>query len=585
MKWVALISLIFLFSSATSKNLKRFARDAEHKSEIAHRFNDLQEDTFQKVALITFAQYLQKCSFDELAKLVKDVVDLAHKCVANEDAEGCTKSLPAIFLDEICEVPALGEKYGAMADCCAKDDPERNKCFLKFKTNDPPFIQPYQRPEPDALCKDFTDNKQSFLEHYLYQVARRAPFLYAPALLALGVDYEHVIEACCAETEIGTCLDEKVLRFSIKLNSRQVYACGILDKFGERVFQAERLALISQKYPKAPFAEVHKIVQDLKGIYKECCDGDMVECMDDRAELMTYICSKQEQLSSKIHHCCEKPVVERSQCIIEADFDDKPEDLPPIGDKYIHSPDVCGHFEAAHDVFLAEFLFEYGRRHPEFSTQMLLRIAKLYEDTLGKCCKTESPSECYAEERLIQEHIQETKVLVKTNCDLLTQGGEFNFQKEVLIRYTKKMPQVSTQTLLELAKTMTAIGVKCCHEPEEKHIPCSEGRLSIVIQEMCKKQETTPINDQVAHCCDDSYSERRPCFTKLGVDEKYTPPPFDPAMFNFDDKLYLCFLINYRPCFSAMLDKCCKVEDHDTCFGEEGANLIVESRATLGIGN
>uniref|UniRef100_A0A7M4EHN8 Albumin domain-containing protein n=1 Tax=Crocodylus porosus TaxID=8502 RepID=A0A7M4EHN8_CROPO len=437
---------------------------------------------------------------------------------------------------------------------------------------------------------------------YLYQVARRAPFLYAPALLALGVDYEHVIEACCAETEIGTCLDEKVLRFSIFTNAL----------FPSSSLLSRRLALISQKYPKAPFAEVHKIVQDLKGIYKECCDGDMVECMDDRAELMTYICSKQEQLSSKIHHCCEKPVVERSQCIIEADFDDKPEDLPPIGDKYIHSPDVCGHFEAAHDVFLAEFLFEYGRRHPEFSTQMLLRIAKLYEDTLGKCCKTESPSECYAEvERLIQEHIQETKVLVKTNCDLLTQGGEFNFQKEVLIRYTKKMPQVSTQTLLELAKTMTAIGVKCCHEPEEKHIPCSEGRLSIVIQEMCKKQETTPINDQVAHCCDDSYSERRPCFTKLGVDEKYTPPPFDPAMFNFDDKLctapeeeqkenQLGLLVNLikrkikiteeqlqtiSGGFSAMLDKCCKVEDHDTCFGEEGANLIVESRATLGIGN
>lgn len=43
--------------------------------------------------MITFAQYLQRCSYDGLSKLVKDVVDLAQKCVANEDAPECTKSL------------------------------------------------------------------------------------------------------------------------------------------------------------------------------------------------------------------------------------------------------------------------------------------------------------------------------------------------------------------------------------------------------------------------------------------------------------------------------------------------------------
>lgn len=43
--------------------------------------------------MITFAQYLQRCSYDGLSKLVKDVVDLAQKCVANEDAPECSKSL------------------------------------------------------------------------------------------------------------------------------------------------------------------------------------------------------------------------------------------------------------------------------------------------------------------------------------------------------------------------------------------------------------------------------------------------------------------------------------------------------------
>lgn len=43
-----------------------------------------------------------------------------------------------------------------------------------------------------------------------------------------------------------------------------------------------KLAHLSQKYPKAPFSEVVKVIRDLNGVYKECCEGDMVECMDDR---------------------------------------------------------------------------------------------------------------------------------------------------------------------------------------------------------------------------------------------------------------------------------------------------------------
>jgi len=47
-------------------------------------------------------------------------------------------------------------------------------------------------------------------------------------------------------------------------------------------FPPSKLAQLSQKYPKAPLPEILKILHDVKGVYKECCEGDMVECMDDR---------------------------------------------------------------------------------------------------------------------------------------------------------------------------------------------------------------------------------------------------------------------------------------------------------------
>lgn len=48
---------------------------------------------------------------------------------------------------------------------------------------------------------------------------------------------------------------------------------------------------------------------------------------------------------------------------------------------------------------------------------------------------------------------------------------------------------------------------------------------------MCEKQAHTIINEQVRHCCVDSYADRRPCFTKLGVDPSYKPPQFDEHSF------------------------------------------------------
>ncbi|KAM7113028.1 albumin isoform 1-T3 [Ciconia maguari] len=615
MKWVTLISFIFLLSSARSRNLQRVAREAGHKSEIAHRYNDLKEETFKAVTMITFAQYLQRCSYDGLSKLVKDVVDLAQKCVANEDAPQCAKSLPSIFLDEICQVEKLRDSYGAMADCCSKADPERNECFLSFKVAQPDFVQPYQRPANDVICKEYQDNRVSLLGHFIYTVARRKPFLYAPTILSLAAEYEHALQSCCKESDVGTCLDEKATAIKERARTvsvKQQYSCGILNQFGERTFTADKLARLSQKYPNAPFSEIVKIVQDIKGIYKECCEGDMVECMDDRAELMTYMCSKQEVFSSKIKHCCEKPVVERSQCIIEAEFDDKPENLPSLVPRYIEDKEVCKSFEAGRDPFLSELIYEYSRRHPEFSTQLILRVITGYERILEKCCKTDDPAACYATAHdELQKHIEEAQSVVKTNCDLLTAHGAPDFLKALLIRYTKKMPQVPTDTLIEIGEKMTGIATKCCQLPEDRRLTCAEGYLSIVIQDMCRRQETTPINDNISHCCRDSYVFRRPCLTAVGVDAKYVPPPFDPGMFNFDEKLctappaerelghmkLLVNLIKRKPQmteeqiktiadgFTAMVDKCCKQSDIETCLGEEGANLIVESRKTLGIGS
>uniref|UniRef100_A0A8C8RW66 Albumin n=1 Tax=Pelusios castaneus TaxID=367368 RepID=A0A8C8RW66_9SAUR len=607
MKQLAFISFLLFFSFATTRDLKRFARDAEHQSEIVHRFNDLKEENFKAIAMITFAQYLYKCPYEEIFKQTKKIVDLAHKCVTSEEDPECSKTLSTIFLDEICHIPELGKAYGSMANCCRKADPERHLCFLSFKHSDPGFLPPYEKPEPEVICKKFQEDKALFMGHHIYEVARRHPFLFGSTILALAIEVEHSIEFCCKEANVKICLEEKLLPIKervLLLSKINTYFCGILEKFGERTYETEILAIVSQKYPKAPFSEIKKIVKDITHVHMECCDGDMIECTDDRDEIVSYICSKQDIFSSKIKDCCEKPVTERSECVVMAEFDDKPADLPSIAEKYIEDKEVCKHFTEEHDAFLAEFLYEYSRRHPEFSSQMLLRIAKGYQSLLEECCKKENAPECYshAEEKL-RNHIQETQETVKTNCDLLAGLGDYGIQKVILARYTRKMPQVSTERLIEISKEMVGVGSKCCQQPEDSRLSCSEKRMSLVIHNMCRRVEALPINEKVRHCCNDSYADRRPCFTELGTDENYVHPLFSPEVFTFHEDLCtaeiqrskeLIMLVNIiklkttvtdeelkKICtdFTDMVQKCCKAENHETCFETEGPKLIAESQA------
>ncbi|PNI82741.1 ALB isoform 3 [Pan troglodytes] len=396
MKWVTFISLLFLFSSAYSRGV--FRRDA-HKSEVAHRFKDLGEENFKALVLVAFAQYLQQCPFEDHVKLVNEVTEFAKTCVADESAENCDKSLHTLFGDKLCTVATLREKYGEMADCCAKQEPERNECFLQHK-DDNPNLPRLVRPEVDVMCTAFHDNEGTFLKKYTY------------------------------------------------------------------------------------------------------------------------------------------------------------------------------------------------------------------ETTLEKCCAAADPHECYA--KVFDEFkplVEEPQNLIKQNCELFEQLGEYKFQNALLVRYTKKVPQVSTPTLVEVSRNLGKVGSKCCKHPEAKRMPCAEDYLSVVLNQLCVLHEKTPVSDRVTKCCTESLVNRRPCFSALEVDETYVPKEFNAETFTFHADICtlsekerqikkqtaLVELVKHKPKatkeqlkavmddFAAFVEKCCKADDKETCFAEEGKKLVAASQAALGL--
>ncbi|KAM9742402.1 albumin [Dama dama] len=606
MKWVTFISLLLLFSSAYSRGV--FRRDT-HKSEIAHRFKDLGEDNFQGLVLIAFSQYLQQTPFDEHVKLVKELTDFAKECVADESHAGCEKSLHTLFGDELCKVASLRETYGDMADCCQKQEPERNECFLKHKDDNPDL--PKLKPDPDTLCAEFKADEKKFWGKYLYEVARRHPYFYAPELLYYANKYNGVFQECCQADDKAACLLPKIETMREKVlgsSARQRFRCASIQKFGERALKAWEVARLSQRFPKADFAEVTKIVTDLTKVHKECCHGDLLECADDRADLAKYICDNQDTLSSKLKECCDKPVLEKSHCIAEIEKDAVPENLPPLTADFAEDKEVCKNYQEAKDVFLGTFLYEYARRHPEYAVSVLLRVAKEYEATLEDCCAKDDPHACYATVfDKLQHLVDEPQNLIKQNCDLFEKVGEYGFQNALIVRYTKKAPQVSTPTLVEVSRSLGRVGAKCCTKPESERMSCTEDYLSLVLNRLCVLHEKTPVSEKVTKCCTESLVNRRPCFSALTLDETYVPKAFDEKLFTFHADICtvpdaekqikkqtaLVELLKHKPKatdeqlktvmenFVAFVDKCCAAVDKEACFAVEGPKLVASTQTSL----
>lgn len=203
--------------------------------------------------------------------------------------------------------------------------------------------------------------------------------------------------------------------------------------------------------------------------------------------------------------------------------------------------------------------------------------------------------------------VEEPKNLVKANCELYNKLGEYGFQNAILVRYTQKVPQVSTPTLVEASRYLGKVGTKCCGLPEGKQLHCVEDYLSAVLNRVCLLHEKNPVSEQVTKCCTGSVVDRRPCFSALPVDETYVPKEFKAETFTFhadmctlpekDKQLKkqtaLAELVKHKPKateaqlktvmdeFAAFLEKCCKADDKETCFSEEGAKLVTASQAAL----
>uniref|UniRef100_A0A8C9PJC5 Albumin n=1 Tax=Spermophilus dauricus TaxID=99837 RepID=A0A8C9PJC5_SPEDA len=552
MKWVTFISLLFLFSSAYSRD----------KSEIITRFKGLGEQHFKGLVLLTFSQYLQKTAYDDLAKFTTEVTDLAKVCVADDSGADCNKPLDTIFGEKTCTIATLRDTYGEMADCCDKQDIKRYHCLVKYKDKNSG-----ENVDCNCFCNIVWYGKVTYYYpflnvRFLYEISRRHPYFSGPELIYFAEKFKNYLTECCPAADKGECLTPKI--FPKKKNKRTKTA-----------FKAWEVARLSQRFPKADFIDITKMAADLNKIHMESCKGDQIECAHDRVTLFKYICHNQDTVSKKVGEYCAKQELERSHCIAELEEDDKPADFPSVTADFAEDKDyIFFLIGSTKSMFLLfRFLYEYSRRHPEYGSLLLLRIAKVYEAKLEKCCAEADPPACYGKVFVEFELlVTEPQNIVKQSCDLYEQFGEYKFQNKTL--------QVSTPTLMEASRDLGRVSDKCCKLSEKHRMPCIEDYLSAVLNSLLR----------VTKCCSESFLNKWICLSALQVDDTYAPKEFNAETVTFHADICtlleneaLAELVKHKPTatmdqlktvmgdFGAFLEKCCKADDKEACFSEEPA--------------
>ncbi|XP_024434705.2 afamin [Desmodus rotundus] len=592
--------VIFLFFLTESLNLPTKPQDVDFST--TQKFI---EENAEHITIIAFAQYIQEASFEEAEMLAKAVTEYKDQCLANSTLSQCLKSPQDVLLETICAMEGLPQKHN-FSHCCSKVHDERRLCFFRNKKADVGFLPPLPTLDPEVKCQAYKNNSESFLSNYIYEVSRRNPFVFAPTLLRIADLIEEMTKTCCEEQDKANCFRTKaetVIQYLKGLSSYQKNVCGAYLKFGPRVLNSIYIVILSHKFPKIEFKELTSLLEDVSSKYDVCCEGDAVQCVRGRSKVMSHICSKQDSISNKIKECCEKKIPERGECIINSNKDDRPMDLSLREAKFTENENLCEERNADQDIFMAKFLYEYSRRHPELSTPQLLRIASVYDDLLKECCNAENPADCSGNaESKFNETTEKSLQIVQRECEHFQSLGKDDLKYHYLIKFTKIAPQLSTDEVTFLGEEMVRALATCCTLSEE--FACVDNLADLVVGEICGVNENRTVNPAVDHCCKANFAFRRPCFEALGADKTYVPPSTSQGLFTFHTDLcqahneelqrkkdrFLVNLVKLKPelpeealqslltDFANLVDKCCEAEGPQACFNEEIPELAAKSQ-------
>ncbi|XP_037685889.1 alpha-fetoprotein-like isoform X4 [Choloepus didactylus] len=301
MKTIRLIYFLVFLGYIKCQILQRSLQDAAMKYLKSQNYL---EENLRDITSIMVAQFLQKVTYEDVQTIVQELLNTAEKCKGfkpHESPSECSHQMMITFLEHICNNQGMVDKYG-VSDCCNKNYTARHKCLLSHKKDDAEYSDVFQIPNPEQIldksCETDKENPGSVRERYIYETSRQHPFLYGPTILTMSACYETAIESCCQEDNKTECLQiklEPIRKYITEMSLRHHHLCEIGNKFNHRIAKAVELVLLTKKQPKADFSEIAKLTMDTKSLHQTCCEGNTVECVLGRKEMLQRVVNESHE--------------------------------------------------------------------------------------------------------------------------------------------------------------------------------------------------------------------------------------------------------------------------------------------------
>ncbi|XP_025032320.1 alpha-fetoprotein-like [Python bivittatus] len=374
---------------------------------------------------------------------------------------------------------------------------------------------------------------------------------------------------------------------------------------------------VARRYPKALIALLSHTIKTYDKVFPTCCEADNNDaCFWEKATEVT------RKFKEKIHE-------QEDICFILNNYGK--DTLYPL--KFVETIDKFSHADQATVAHIAKnilhiheatckgdtleslldrdqsFLFNLTRSHPELSKLLDMEIFLRYKDLLGQCCKLEDHAQClHTGEEQLELLIAKIEEVVKKNCEQYKKIGGYFFQNELLVKYTKIMPQLPSLKLILFTKELAHAAEKCCSLDSHHQLSCALEDMDKVIGSICQYHKEHHINKQVCQCCDYFSIRRWECITNLGADPDYVPPATfkshvmdDPdGLCSTDEHIVqknkqglLIDLIEFLPHitdnqlanatigFHLLQAECCADEHKRECFDSKGEPLIKRIQDSL----
>ncbi|KAK9397151.1 serum albumin-like [Crotalus adamanteus] len=364
-------------------------------------------------------------------------------------------------------------------------------------------------------------------------------------------------------------------------------------------FGAITLVLFTQSVPNATLEEVKKLSADIIALHQKCVANEHSdpECTKPLGIVFLDVLCHDEEFSKKygINDCCTKTDPERNECILSHKLSFK-ESVP----SFVHptAEKACEAYHNDQNAVVAQYIYEISRRYPKALTVVLLEASKNYKNIMETCCAAADKDACIHEKateakKKFREIIEEYEY----TCFNLEKYGKDTLHTLKFIETHEKFINANQETISHIANDVVHIYEELC-KGDTLEALLDRASLS---QYVCAHKND--ISSNLDHCCEKPLVERPSCLNTMENDARSPdlPPPAGEILKETEAcKLYaehgdghkesflFILTINHPELsklldleifnkYKALLEKCCKLEDHVQCLhtGEEQLKLYI----------